>query len=201
MQPKQALQGKAAQSHQRLIHSHLNQKAGTNSNLQSLKQHPVRTETSVQGIVTDGATADGSEQHSKVTRPSATEVANHLFRILLVSEPLSVADLCKQLPEIPRDSVQNVLEVLQALGIIAQSASIKESTSSRSSSTTNLISMYSLTDYAKFSAPFPITNLETELTNMQEKARTVSARNEQLQVSRVADECDRGGCSVLPLLL
>ena len=95
---------------------------------------------------------------------------------------MSVVDICKLMPEIPRESVQSVLEVLQVLGLVMQCTSAKETTSSRSSSANSVIYLYSMTEFAKFSSAFPITNLEAELKSRVDGTKTVVARNEQLQV-------------------
>ena len=130
----------------------------------------------------DALNSDPAEHHGKVSKPSATEVANKLFNILLISDPMSVVDICKLMPEIPRESVQSVLEVLQVLGLVMQCTSAKETTSSRSSSANSVIYLYSMTEFAKFSSAFPITNLEAELKSRVDGTKTVVARNEQLQV-------------------
>lgn len=130
----------------------------------------------------DATTSDQTEHHGKVAKPSATEVANKLFNVLLVSDPISVVDLCKLMPEVPRDSVQSVLEVLQVLGLVAQFNSAKETSASRSSSASTAMYVYSLTDFAKFSSAFPITKLDSELKARLEGTKNVNFRNKQLQV-------------------
>lgn len=130
----------------------------------------------------DLASADNAETQGKVPKPSATEVANKLFGVLLVSEPLNLLDICKRLPDLPRESVQSVLEVLQVLGLVIQSTCIKDPSGSKASSATALISLYSVTDYAKCSAAFPIANLEAELKSKLDSRKEVDARNRILQV-------------------
>lgn len=189
--PKQFIPGKSvtnsAQQRQgnfALAHKHGNF-AGTPSSNLATKQGMNISNLATHNSSTNGsveATPDPSEQQNKVPKPSATEVANKLLKVLLVSEPLSILDLCKIMPEVPRESVQSVLEVLQVLGLISQSASTKEPTSSRSSSSTNTISLFSMTDYAKFSSPIILADIETEVRKKQESTQNVSSRNEQLQV-------------------
>jgi hypothetical protein len=135
------------------------------------------------GAVGDAQPTEAATEQQKIPKPSATEVANKLFNLLLVSEPLSIPDICKQMVEIPRESVQSVLEILQVLGLVMQSMSMKESTSSRSSSSSNAVYLFSMTDYAKFSSAFPIANLEAEVKLKLAGTKEVNARNEELQVS------------------
>jgi hypothetical protein len=145
------------------------------------------------GAVGDTQPSEATAEQQKIPKPSATEVANKLFNLLLVSEPLSIPDICKQMVEIPRESVQSVLEILQVLGLVMQSMSMKESTSSRSSSSSNAVYLFSMTDYAKFSSAFPIVNLEAEVKQKVAETKEVNARNDELHVS-FTGFC--GGCVV-----
>lgn len=132
-------------------------------------------------VVDTTAGETGGEQQSKAPKPSATEVTNKLFAVLMVSDPTSVADLCKQLPELPRESIQSVLEVLQVLGLVIQMMSSKE-TGSKSSSASNIVYLYALAEFAKFNAAFPITQLQAETRTKQEATQEVRSRVDLLQV-------------------
>jgi hypothetical protein len=187
MLPKQqgATKAAATAAPARSGHPPVTQKGGSLTGMPAsivAKQTNVSTTAPTPSTGTDLASVDPSEQHSKIPKPSATEVANKLLKVLLVSEPMQVADICKQMPDVPKDSVQSVLEVLQVLGLVTQSSIVKESGSSRSSSAANFISMFSLTEFVKFSTAFPITNIEADLSEKQQITKMVTVRNEQLQV-------------------
>ena len=148
----------------------------------SSNQQKLSSNTAVNPSVAGDTVVSEITEHHKIPKPPASEVANKIFSILFISDPITVVEICKQLPEVPRESIQSVLEVLQVLGLICQSSILKEPTSSRSSAT-NMIFLYSLTDYAKFSSAFPINNLETEVKSKQKAIVEVEARNNQLQVN------------------
>ena len=150
--------------------------------LSAASSHPSQSQVpSSSGTAVDSSTNEAGEQQSKLPRPSASEVTNKLLAVLMVSDPISVAELCKQLPELPRESIQSVLEVLQVLGLIVQMMSSKE-TGSKSSSA-NIVYLYALSEFAKFGAPFQITQLQAEMRNNQKTTVEVKSRLEELQVS------------------
>lgn len=121
-------------------------------------------------------------EQQKIPKPSATEVTNKVLAVLMVSEPLTLADLCKQLPDLPRDSIQAVLEVLQVLALVVQLSTTKEAAASKSLSVNNQTFVFSLTEFAKFHTAFPITAIESEVKIMQSRNRDVRSRIEELQV-------------------
>jgi hypothetical protein len=143
--------------------------------------------TSQNQAIVPTATVDNSnnepgEQQSKAPKPSSSEVTNKLIALLMVSDPTSIADLCKQLPELPRESIQSVLEVLQVLGIVIQMMSSRDIIGSKSSSSSNIVYLYALAEFAKFNAAFPITQLCAESRIKEEATIEVKVRIKELQV-------------------
>ena len=158
------------------------------------------------------ATAEQQQQQSRLPRPNATEVTNKVLAILMVSEPISLPDLCKQINDIPRESIQSVLEVLQVLGLVIQisltgyvsstsnvninsgttsatnTSGTKESSSSKSSATNNSVSLFAMAEFAKFSSPSSIAQLTTETAQKIENTREVRARIEDLQALSAIEE-------------
>ena len=130
----------------------------------------------------DNTNNEPGEQQSKAPKPSSSEVTNKLIALLMVSDPTSIADVCKQLPELPRESIQSVLEVLQVLGIVIQMMSSKDTVGSKSGSSSNIVYLYALAEYAKFNAAFPITQLCAESRIKEEATLEVKARIKELQV-------------------
>lgn len=134
--------------------------------------------------LSESGNAEPTEQQ-KTPKPSAAEVTNKVLAIIMVSEPLTLADMCKQLQELPRDSIQAVLEVLQVLGLVVQLSTTKEVAGTKPNSSNNMTYVYALTEFAKFSTAFPITQAESEIKSMQAKTRDVRSRIEELQVQCV----------------
>lgn len=136
----------------------------------------------------DASSAEPAEQQ-KIPKPSAAEVTNKVLAVLMVSEPQTIADLCKQMPDLPRDSIQAVLEVLQVLGLVVQLSTTKEAVTAKSNSSNSQTFVYALAEFAKFNTAFPLTQIEPEIKNMQTRTKDVRARIQELQVGSIRSFC------------
>jgi hypothetical protein len=153
--------------------------------------------SSTSNTVHTGASSSGepSEPQNKLPKPPATEVTGKVLSVLMTSEPLSLIDLCKTLVDTPRESIQSVLEVLQVLGVVIQlstTVSTKDSTSSKSSSSGNLVYLFALPDCAKFPSAFPFSDIEKEVQKIQNGTSEVKERIKELSElsSTLMDEQD-----------
>jgi hypothetical protein len=104
-------------------------------------------------------------------RPPFKIVTKKVCAKLMISDPVTLDDLCKRIPECPRDMVATVLEVLCALGLVEQ----------RDGRAT----VFSLLDFTKIPTAVPLDKLEDEITKKAEDSSRIHLRMEQINVSDI----------------
>lgn len=116
----------------------------------------------------------------KVHRPSYYDVTNKILSTLMIKEPLSLLDIFKQFTDIPKEYIQNVLEVLQTMGIVIQLQS-NDSTTKKD----NIY--YTIIEYSKFNTIFPFTQIPNETKCKLENLKIINNRIKILEELTLKD--------------
>jgi hypothetical protein len=116
--------------------------------------------------------------HVPKPRPLAQETARKVMHALMLSDPMSLADLCKYCPDCSRESVQGVLEVLQVVGVVVQLTN-KDAPKPHSASN---VGVFCLAEFSKFDFSCAMISLKEEVEVREDANRKVAKRLETLQV-------------------
>lgn len=113
-------------------------------------------------------------------RPPYKIVTKKLFSKIIGCDPLSIDDICKRLPECPKDMISATLDVLQIIGLVIQ----REITDTMNGKYSIGTMVYSPANFSKLPWPLVIDKLDEEMTKRSEESQRVQARLDAIYVRR-----------------
>ena len=138
------------------------------------------TNSSASNAGASGATkGNEAEGAIKIPRPTYKFVVGKVLAKLMVSDPISLADLIKLLNDCPKDMIHSVLEISQVLGIVIQSKAKEGLKEDYPAGTL----VFSLINYVKGPNPVALDKLEEDIQNRMEYEMLSTRRMAELNVS------------------
>jgi len=132
----------------------------------------------VNTITTSAAAAsfNPSSYHARFSHPSYEEVAHKLLSFLMISEPMTAADLYEEFCEVPEDMIISMLEVLNTLGVV-----IKAQSRDSPKMHVEELDVYALTDFCKFSSELSYQQIAQETAQKLLELQIVKGRIRKLE--------------------
>jgi hypothetical protein len=127
---------------------------------------------------TTSANTANNANSMKIPRPSYKFVVGKVLSKLMVSDPISLADLIKLFSDCPKDMIHSVLEIGQVLGIVIQS---KAKDGLREDYPAGTL-VYSLVNYVKGPNAMSLDKLEDDILRRMENEKQSSQRIAELHV-------------------
>ena len=125
---------------------------------------------------------------TKVARIPPAIIVQKILGRLSIDDPMSIPDLTKAFPDIPKDSIQATIDVLTIFGIVIalKSKEVAEANVSHHSHNNSANVLYTVYGFAKGTEPLELNRLEQSIAEKHDHIAKLKARIKIFEVSFIS---------------